>query len=396
MKIIYIDDIFHPDAGYQANLLSKYWVKFGHEVYIFTSEMSKIPSGYTNFFNTENLDCKDKNFEHRTGVKIQRFPLLTYISGRSVYEKSIFQSITANNPDVVFVNGNDSLIGIQLIRNYKKYNYGLVTDSHMLEMASTNRFNRLFRRYYRTFITPIILENDIPVIRAQDDSYVEKCLGIPLERCPWISFGSDTDIFYPNEDKGKRFREENNIKDNDFVIIYAGKIIESKGAAILAKAMQSEINSDREIVFLIVGTAEGKFGKEIEEEFSKAKYRVLRFPTQKYYDLPRFYQAADIAVFPKQCSLSFYDVQSCGLPVVFEDNNINADRSQFGNAITYETDNIKDFCRKIECFANMGKEEFDEYSHNAFKWVKENYNYETKAKEYIPYLMQQARVKDRF
>jgi len=46
MKIIYIDDIFHPDAGYQANLLSKYWVKFGHEVYIFTSEMGKIPSGY--------------------------------------------------------------------------------------------------------------------------------------------------------------------------------------------------------------------------------------------------------------------------------------------------------------------------------------------------------------
>ena len=139
MKIVYIDDMFHPDAGYQSNLLSKYWVKFGYEVYIFTSEISKIPIEYTTFFNTEDLAYKDKNFEVRTGVKIQRFPLLTYISGRSVYSKCIFKKIDEINPDVVFVNGNDSLIGIQLIRRYKKTNYGLVKDSH--KMCIRDRYN---------------------------------------------------------------------------------------------------------------------------------------------------------------------------------------------------------------------------------------------------------------
>lgn len=393
MKIIYIDDIFHPDAGYQANLLSKYWVKFGHEVYIFTSEMDKIPSGYTKFFDIDNLNQKDRDFESRTGVAVRRFSLLAYKSGRSIYKKQIFRQIKELHPDVVFVNGNDTIIGMQLICKYNRLDCGLVTDSHMLEMASENRFNFLFRIYYRKFITPKILRNNIPVIRAQDDPYVERCLGIPLERCPWISFGSDTDIFHPDEDVRSRFRNEYEIKKDSFLIIYAGKLSESKGASILVKAMQTTLNTDREIIFLIVGTTEGEYGKKIDEEIKGSKYRVVRFPTQKYYELPRLYQSADIAVYPKQCSLSFYDVQACGLPVVFEDNNINIDRAKHKNALTYEANNIGSFCDKLSYFANMSTDEFKIYSKNAEEFVKNTYNYQEKAKEYIPYLEKQARIK---
>ena len=395
MKIVYIYDVFHPDAGYQANILSKYWVKFGHEVYIFTSEMKKIPSHYTDFFDIKNLEEKDLAFEKRTGVKILRFPLLTYKSGRAVYSKCLFKKLREKKPDVVFVNGNDSLIGIQLILKYKKNDFGLVTDSHMLEMASANRFNNIFRIYYKLCVTPLILKYNIPVIRTQDDDYVEKCLGLPLNRCPLISFGTDMSLFNPNGDVKKKFREENNISNNAFIVAYAGKIIKSKGAEILAKAAQTRIKSAREIVFLIVGNTEGEFGKRIEGEFKKSKHRIIRLPTQRYQELPAVYQVADIAVFPKQCSLSFFDVQACGLPVIFEDNNINVDRSGYHNAVTYRTDCVEDFCDKISFFANMNEEELNKYKRNAIELVRKTYDYELKAREYIPYLEQQARAKNR-
>lgn len=38
MKIVHVEDFFHPDAGYQINILPKYMAKMGHEVVVITSE----------------------------------------------------------------------------------------------------------------------------------------------------------------------------------------------------------------------------------------------------------------------------------------------------------------------------------------------------------------------
>jgi len=59
---------------------------------------------------------------------------------------------------------------------------------------------------------------------------------------------------------------------------------------------------------LVVGNSpDSEYGNLVEDTFRRSENRVIRFPTQKYTELPRFYQVADLAVFPKQCSLSFYD-----------------------------------------------------------------------------------------
>ena len=393
LKIAYICDFFHPYAGYQTNIISKYWTKFGHEVYVITSEMSKMPRSLVKFFGIDEIEVKDRWFREKYGVEVIRIPLIAYLSGRSIYKSNIYKVLERIDPDVVFVNGNDSLIAIQLIKNYSKFKFGLVTDSHMLEMASKNCFNKIFRMYYRHFITPKILKYNIPVIRTQDDNYVDECLGIPIEKCPWISFGTDMMLFKPNKNVKEKFRKEHNMDDKTFIVLYAGKIIESKGANILAKAMQKVIATKREVVFLIVGTTEGEYGAYIENEFMKSKYRIIRLHTQKYFELPTVYQSADIAIYPKQCSMSFFDVQACGLPVIFEDNNINIARSRYQNAMTYKTGDIKDFCDKIALFANMSKKEYEKYSMNAIKLIKCEYDYAIKAKEYIPYLELQAKVK---
>ena len=50
MKIVHVEDVFHPDTGYQLNLLSKYMVAAGNDVTIITAETDKLPKEFMFFF----------------------------------------------------------------------------------------------------------------------------------------------------------------------------------------------------------------------------------------------------------------------------------------------------------------------------------------------------------
>lgn len=382
MKIVQVEDIFHPEAGYQINILSKYMVRFGHKVTIITARLDKIKSNVVSFFGSDQLDKKDQIYSEKYGVKIIRLPVDKIVSGRVVFGRELIPTIQQEKPDIVYVHGNDTLTGMRYLLQYKKLGYPLIMDSHMLEMASTNRFNKIFRKGYKSVFSPIIVKNKIQVIRTQDDPYVEKCLGIPLSQAPWISVGSDTMLFHPDEEAKTRFRRRYEIPQDDFVIIYAGKLDESKGGMLLAEAIQKKLQTSRAVTFLIVGKAVGEYGRQVEETLKASENRVLRFPTQKYEDLAGFYQAADLAIFPRQCSLSFYDVQACGLPVVFEDDVVNLGRAKNNNAVTFIKGDSADFRKKMEYIMNLSQAEFSLMQKAAQQYVSENFDYKKIAIKY--------------
>ena len=383
MRIVQIEEFFHADAGYQVNILAKYFVKEGHEVYVVVAEMDKMPDELTSFFGKDKIAESDREYEEKYGVKIIRVPIKAYFSGRAIFDLSLFKIVDSLKPDVVFVHGNDTFTGMQYILKSRFLHYPIVSDSHMLEMASVNRFSRYFRKFYKFSITPIIKWQHIPIIRTQDDDYVERCLGIPLANCPWISYGSDMMLFHPDEEVKNNFRKKYGISKDAFVAVFAGKLIESKGALLLAQAFKDSFNTDREVVLIAVGNTVGDYGKTVENTFNESKNTVLRFPTQKYEELAKYYQAADIAVFAKQCSLSFYDVQACGLPVISENNNINVDRCSHDNGLCFESDNVEDFRNKIQILINLSKDEFAHMSKNSLDFVLSEYDYGKKANEYL-------------
>ncbi|MCI6591118.1 MAG: glycosyltransferase family 4 protein [Spirochaetia bacterium] len=388
MKIVMIEDFFHPDAGYQVNILAKYFVNFGHEVIILTAEMEKIPDELTSFFGKNNIEVADRSYEEKYGAKIIRIPIKKYYSGRCFFDKKIFKLVDELKPDILYVHGNDTYIGIQYIIKSKKIKYPIITDSHMLEMASKNKFNKLFRHCYKRFITPILIRNRIPVIRTQDDDYVERCLGIPLQQCPWVSYGSDVLLFHPDEDVKTEKRKQLNISEDDFVFVFAGKLIESKGAMLLANAFKNKFDTKKNVILLVVGNTNGEYGENVEKTFSKSENRIIRIPTQKYEQLAPYYQLADAAIFAKQCSLSFYDVQACALPVISENNNINVDRCSHNNGMCFIADDLNDMRSVITKMLNMPKELFDSYKQCSYQFIKDNYNYEQKAQEYMDIIKQ--------
>jgi glycosyltransferase involved in cell wall biosynthesis len=383
LKIVQIEDFFHPDAGYKINILSKYFAKMGHETVIITAELDKIPDFLVNFFGRDNIEERDREYERRYGVKIIRRPIRAYVSGRAIFSEDLIKLVNSLKPDILYVHGNDTATGMRILRHLKELDCPLIMDNHMVEMASQNPLRKLYRIYYRNFIAPIIIKNQIPVVRAMDDDYVERCLGVPLTLAPWISYGSDMLLFHPDKEAGAKFREANGISKDAFVVLFAGKFDESKGGMLLAELTCREIKTDKEIVYLMIGNATGDYGAEVEKRFADSKYRVLRLPTQKYCDLAGFYQAADLGLIAKQASLNFFDMEACGVPVLSEDNNLNQLRSGNENAWLFTPDSVDDFAAKLEQIVNMDSAELAKYSENAYNFVKENYDYHKKALEYI-------------
>jgi glycosyltransferase involved in cell wall biosynthesis len=375
MRIVHVEDFFHPDAGYQVNVLSKLQSEQGHEVFVVTSELDKIPDFLVSFFGKENIYEKDEAFYNRTGVKVIRIPLFAYCSGRSIFKLKIFREVDLLIPDIVFVHGKDTMIGMQFIWRSIKKKYPIFLDCHMLEMASENRFRNVFRFFYKHFVTPFILKYKIPLARVVDSDYVEKFYGIPLDKTYYLPLGTDVDFFKPDQKEKNRIRSKFGLKSDDFVVLYAGKLDKFKGGDFFSKSIIDNIsldNENRNIVFIVVGNVDKEIGSIVEGNFENSKNKVIRFSTQAYLDLIDFYQVSDIAVYPKQCSMSFFEAQSCGLPVVFENNEINLKRASSGGCFTFSPGDSKDFINKITMLGNMDSDDFSLLAEKSREYVVEN------------------------
>lgn len=389
MRILHIDESFHTQYGYHTAPIAKEQVKLGHEVFVLTVEADKLYPVFSEFGdNTSQQQILeyDREFEKEYGVKIVRCKVFGYISYRAVYKNEIYRIIDNINPDVIFCHNSDSLMAIRLI--LRKEKYPTMYDSHMLEMASENKFSKLYLKAYRLIVSPILRKRKSIIVRTQDDPYIIDKEQIPKEQAPFISFGTDTTIFHPDKLIRKRFREENDIGLNDFVVVYTGKLNKEKGADLLAEVTKAhyDVGQYSGIVFLIVGNTKGEYGENIERAFSSSNNRILRFPSQKYTELAQFYQASDLSVFPKQCSMSFYDAQACGLPVLSEDNSVNVDRCSNSNGFNFVNGNADSFISLLQKILVLQPDEYKKYSINAQEFIAKNYSYSSIAKEYTEML----------
>lgn len=383
MRIVEIEDFFHPDAGYQINVLSKVLVEHGNEVIIVAVDNMEIfPKSLTDFFGINDVSSRDRWYEKTFNVKIIRVKAYGYYSGRTLYTSEVYSVVESLQPDLLFVHGNDSLIGMEYTRLATKLPFPVIFDSHMLSIASRNRFSSVYKKIYSKIYAPIINKHRLQVIRVQDDPYVVSELGIDAELAPYVGFGTDKGLFHPDDKRKERIRVELGIPQNDCVILYAGKLDEAKGGLMLARAIQPSFCL-HSVTFVIAGNASGESAAEVEAIFSNSANKIIRLPTHKYPQLPDLYQMADLALYPAQCSLSFYDVQASGLPVVVDDStNVNVERVSHGNGLLFRRGSEGQLRDAITRYLKMSNEEKLKMKQCSLNYVGEQFSYDNVAKRY--------------
>ena len=88
-------------------------------------------------------------------------------------------------------------------------------------------------------------------------------------------------------------------------------------------------------------------------------------------------------MFPRQCSLTFYDVLACGLPAIIENNSVGKERaSACEAAFTFEAGDEDDFRKLIMTMANLPAQQKNQLKEAARQYILENYNYEEQARKY--------------
>ena len=383
MKILHIDETFHPSFGYQCNPLAKFQQKAGNNVYIIAPEAKYIYPVYHEFGEYGlNLDSDDKVYINNTGVKIIRIKAKGYFFRRLLYNfEELYKAIDNINPDAIFVHCVETITAMQVMRRYKN-KYPMVFDSHMLSMATKSKFSKLFELFYKLYITKIIKKYKYTIIKTQNDDYVEKHLGVPKEQTKFISFGTDTELFKPNEKRKIEFLNEHDLPEDTFVIVSTGKLTEGKGGLLFAETMASKFKTNRKVVIVVVANFASDYEKKVKDILDKGHNQVFYYPVQNYLKLNYFYQIADVTVFAKQCSMSFYDAQSCGSPVISENNNINLDRNSHGNGFCFNMGSKDDFILQIEKIINLSNNEYNFMRRKSYEFIMNSYSYEIIAKQY--------------
>jgi len=154
MRILHIDETFHPSYGYQVNPLAKFQQKQGNDVFIATPTKEYLYPVYKEFGDDgSKLAEEDNTYETTTGVKIIRVPAKGYFMKRLIYGRKIFEVVDQVKPDVIFVHCVETLTAMRFLM--RKMNYPMMFDSHMLSMASDNKFVKAYEFVYRLIFTNI-------------------------------------------------------------------------------------------------------------------------------------------------------------------------------------------------------------------------------------------------
>ncbi|CEA12618.1 glycosyltransferase [Methanobacterium formicicum] len=319
--------------------LSKELVKRGHDVTILTTNMLEPNQRYSK-----------KDIEHIDGIRFIRFD---YVSDKLAWKYKIYLSLGIINYlknhvmeyDIVHLQDLISIHAICTAKYCQKFNVPYVSSAH-------GSLNWLFERkiintLYNKFFASYILENASRLIALNNTelSLYEK-FGLNKKKVQIIPNG----ISLVKEDilqKKGLFRIKYQINEDQNIILYLGRIHESKGIDLLIRAFSDLKTSVNKSKLVIVGPDDG-FMPKIETLVKKLKIKNdVIFTGPLYGDEKKMaYLDADIFVTPSFTGFPITFLEACSLktPIITTKNadTLNWIDYQVGFVVPYTQKDLKD------------------------------------------------------
>ncbi len=374
MKVLHIEDWFHPEMGYQVNFFSKYH-STDIETYILATDSFEL---WKKTDSEEIINVKDKEFEKRYGVKIIRSA--NSLNGKNKYGtwiKNLKTIIREVNPDIIYTHGVETFNSMRIIFSSLSKKYKIVSDTHTLlnQFKSGWKF-KLYMLFFKLLYVPTINRKNITVFYTAEENrrILQDIYKINPANIKSCLIGTDFSQYKYDESCRRELSEKLQIPQNEKVILYTGKFSDTKQPHLILQAIkliESKITETIHLVF--VGAQEKEYMEKYFNYNFAQNIKVQLLPAVPANELYKYYSFADFAVFPKENTLSALDSQACKLPVIMQNDLTNAERLQKGGLV-YESDNLNDLGDKIlkllsdnHLRKKLGEE--------GFIYVTENYDY---------------------
>jgi glycosyltransferase involved in cell wall biosynthesis len=145
------------------------------------------------------------------------------------------------------------------------------------------------------------------------------------KKCIPILNGIDNKAFSPDITSNVT-RQQLGFNDNDFIMVFSGRITKEKGVSELIDAMIS-LNSHPNIKLLIIGSPfygdtenEDDFVRQLKQKASTIQERIRFTGFIAYAQMPSYLKISDIAVIPSlwddPCPNTVLEAQAMGLPII--------------------------------------------------------------------------------
>jgi glycosyltransferase involved in cell wall biosynthesis len=353
MKIIHLCDYIQPKLGYQEYYLAKEHAKMGHEVTVVTSDRYYPFKDYKNtvekILGPRIVGVKTEKID---GFKIIR--LRTFFElGTRVWLCGLEKEIKKINPDIIISHGMQDF-NVLRAALYKKKKYRLICDDHSL--FSEEKKGIIGMLYYNIYPYKLILKNSDKLVGVADEvvEYIHKLYKFPKEKITMIPLGADSEKFKFNEKLKINFKKENDIPLDNVVITYTGKINKLKGPHNILLALDNLKDKLKfSVTVLFVGNIDKDYEKTFLEQkvkFNSNKMKAIQISAVSNSELVSVYSATDIAIWPRQASLSMIEAMSCSVPIICCD--FLTERYKNNNGISIKEDNIDQLAKAIETLVN--------------------------------------------
>lgn len=383
MKIIHLISYFQPQLGYQEYFLAKEHSKMGHDVTVVTSDRYFPFPDYENtvkpILGNRILKPSVSTYE---SFKIIRLPTLIEFSCR-VWLTGLEKTIREIQPDIIISHTIGNFNTLRAANLKASMNFRLVTDEHMLWSEENNSF--LARAYYTLFDFKKILKRADKVVGVADEcvEYIVKKYKFPRNKVEMIPLGADAELFQKNAAAGLQFRKKHNIDPDKVLITYTGKLTYAKGPHNIIAALDTIKEQVKgKIALLFVGNSETAYIDFFEEQVQKMAgiADIHRLPAVKNPELVEIYSTTDIAVWPRQASMSMIEAMSCEVPIICCD--FLTERYQNDNGIAVKEDDI-DALAKALLILISDPIRRKQMGQNALALVKQKFDWRIIAEKFI-------------
>lgn len=395
MKIVHINLSYSTGFGYTENMLPKALVKLGHEVHLITSNTQIY--WYDKKMYKEVYEDRlgpsitaVQSFEEN-GVIIHRLPYFKFCPFKSLFHQfdqfgieGIYQYLERLKPDVIQCQGINLYTTFYSARYAQKNGVKLFTENHIHKSVFNPKY-KLLKTVYNNlnpFLRFINSQTSTCFPIAKDSE--ELCYNfykVPKSKVKLQSLGVDTDLFQFINRKDRKasllkLRAELGFNLDDIVVIYTGRFTEQKNPLCLAKAINLlQLRGHTEFKGLFIGKGSSSY----ETAILNCNGCIIRdfVPVD---NLPNYYGAADIGVWPAQESMSQLDALSTGLPLILS-NTIEVSERIENNGYLYSDNDENDLANQLLKLASQEiRFQFGQYGSEK---VEKNYSWRAIAESRI-------------
>lgn len=316
MRIVLVTEKFNPRLGYLEYYLAVELVKLNHEVIVVSynsntqSDVILHHEGFYTLTIPSRISLGGYHFPTLSGItRIIRF--VGKVRPAVVHCQPIFSPLS-----LVFA-ACKALFGYKVVGSLVTGGPVVVTSG----LFNTKSLKSMLKFIMAKFAIDVGTRGRIDLYFALSKSVrrmLLKHFRIPRKRISIVHLGADPSLFQFSPELRTKVRIEIGLSNSDLVVVIAGKIIPAKGVDLLIRAMVPIIRKEDNVRLLIVGSGDPLHLNYLEKLVldNNISSEVFFHPPVHRTDLPGFFCASDIAVWPGGPSMSLIEAASVGLPLI--------------------------------------------------------------------------------